>query len=217
MSKLAAGGFAAALLCFLLPFFHISCMGQNVMTVSGLALITGGKAQMSKEMDGMMGGMTKGLGGMMGEDAPPMKGGPAEMDTKVEVEPLAIAAAAAVVLGLALSFLPRKAGAVAGMAASVAAIVLLVVLMYKLDGDLKRDMAKEKGGAAATQPSPTPGMPAEMKGMEEMMAGGLEKSMGGMVELKAAFGFMLAVGLLAVAAALHLFALIQMGKARGAA
>ncbi len=218
---LGAGGFAAALLCFLLPFFHITCSSPmpvpgassrvTLMSITGLTLVTGGKAKLSSDMGDMMGGMTKGMGDLFGgAPAPTVRGRPSDMEKDVKAEPLAIIAAVAAVLGLALSFVPRKPGALIGIIAAGAAIVLLLVLMFKLDGDLKAEVARDNmGGGAAARPSPSRGMP----GMEDALGDAFGRSVGGGVELKAAFGFILANLCLAAAAALHVVALVKAGRA----
>lgn len=174
------------------------------MTVSGIALVTGGKAQLSGEIQSMAK-----QGAAMA--ASPISRGLSEAESKVDVEALAVMAAAATALGLLLSFVPRKAGVVGGMGAGAAAILLLVALMFKLDGDLKRDITKQKGATAQAVPS-VKGMPTGFEGMEEAMKASVEKSLEGMIELKAAVGFWLAVLCLAAAGVLHLVAMVQMSR-----
>ncbi|MBM4037100.1 MAG: hypothetical protein FJ290_01185 [Planctomycetes bacterium] len=216
---MGAGGFAAALLCFFLPFFHITCSmpgvgRQTVTSLTGLTLVTGGKAKILGDMGDMMGGMTKGVGDLFGgAPAPSVRTRPSDMEKDVKAEPLAIMAAVAAVLGLALSFVPRKPGALIGIIAAAAAIALLMALMFKLDSDLKGEVAKDTRGGAAAMPAPSRGMP----GMEDVLGDPLGRSMGGGVELKAAVGFILANLCLAAAAALHVVALVKAGKRRAPA
>jgi len=206
LKKIAAGAFAAGLLCFLMPFFNISCMGTTVMTVSGLALVTGGKAQPSGEIDALMK-----QGGPMGEG--PKAGAPGGPGDKVDPEALAIIAVLAVADGLALSFLRGKAGATAGMACAANAVFLLLGLMFKLDSDFKRGMPKQMGPAAAMPTGGTKGMPDGLEGMGRMMGEPLGRSMEQGVQLSAAAGFILANLCLAAAGVLHLVAIMLMGKA----
>jgi len=202
LKKLAAGGFVAALLCFFLPFFHISCAGTKIMSITGLALVTGGKAQLSDELTSMV----KEAGKAAGAPAQPM---PTESDQNVDAELLAILAAVAAALGLVFSFGAGKSGSAWGIAAAAGAIVLLLALKVKLDGDLKRDMKEQQATAAQAQPG--------IKAGEQDVPAELEEAVGqqmmGMIKLEMASGFVLALVLLAAAGALHVTAVVRMGRA----
>jgi hypothetical protein len=201
--KLAAGAFAAALLCFLLPFFHISCMGNKIVTIKGITLVTGGKAEIASDMNSMMKGATE----MPGVE---MKAGPSGGEKDIPSEPLALGAAIACAAGLALSLLKGKPGALAGTLAAVGGIVLLLVLLSKVNADVQKDASKEKGGGpVATAKADDP--------MAAAMGKSLEQSMEGMIKVEAAMGFMLTVILLAIAAALDIVAVVQLKKAAASA
>jgi len=201
--KLAAGAFAAALLCFLLPFFHISCMGNKILTIKGITLVTGGKAEISSDMKSMMKGATE----MPGVE---MKTGPTEGDKDIPSEPLALVAVIACAAGLVLSLLKGKPGALAGIIAAVGGIVLLFALLSKVNADVQKGAKKEKGGGpVATAKADDP--------MAAAMGKSLEQSMEGMIKVEAAMGFTLAVILLVVAAVLDIVAVVQLKKASASA
>ncbi len=193
MKKFAAGAFGVTLLCFLLPFFHISCAGTRVLTVRGLTLVVGGKAQMGSDLKELANLGERGAGAQAkgDEDAP-----------RVDPEALAVLAALAVVAGLVLCLVKGKVGATGGLAAAICAVVLLFALMVKVDSDVKRDAKKQGAGAgpAAARGQPMP------PGLEDAM----DRKFGEMVKVEAANGFILAVGLLVVAGALSGVALYNL-------
>jgi len=118
--------------CFFLPFFGISCAGQEIVTISGTDMVWGGKP-----------------GGMLA-DAGDMGGGDAKMKVeKIDPEPLAIAAFACALIVASLAWV-RKRGAIMGAAAAAIVGFGLMIGMYvKIGGDLKD---KSKAGLMAQQP-----------------------------------------------------------------
>lgn len=204
MKKLAAGAFGVTLLCFLLPFFHISCAGTRVLTVSGLTLVAGGEARMGSDLKEMasLGEETPGAQVKGGKDAP-----------RVDPEALAILAAIAVAAGVVFCLLKGKAGATGGIAAAACAVALLFALMWKLDSDIKRE-AQEGTTQTKTAARPRSDATVTMSpGLERAMEQGFQ----GMVKIEAASGFIIAVGLLVVAGALSGGALYRLSQppARG--
>ncbi len=113
--------------CFFLPFFKVSCQGMDVVTVSGVDLVIGGKP----------GGMIVDAANQPGG----IQGGQAEIGN-VDVEPLAIVALVLVVVGLGVSFVRSSAGPKASLAVSLAAIGVLVALYLKVVGTIKDEIAK---------------------------------------------------------------------------
>ena len=88
--------------------------------------------------------------------------------------------------------------------------MLLLVFLSKVNADVQKDAKKEKGGGpVATAKADDP--------MAAAMGKSLEQSMEGMIKVEAAMGFMLAVVLLAVAAALDGIALAQLKRAPASA
>jgi len=193
MKKFAAGAFGVTLLCFLLPFFHISCAGTRLLTVSGLTLVAGGKAQMGSDLKKLA---------SLGERAPGAQAKGDEDAPKVDPEALAILAALAVVTGLVLCLVKGKAGATGGIATAICAVVLLFALMLKIDSDVKRDAKKQsaRAGPAAARGQPVP------PGLEDAM----DRKFGEIIKVEAASGFILAVALLVVAGALSGVALYNL-------
>jgi hypothetical protein len=116
LKKVSPAIFALALICFLLPFVTFSCQGAKILTLSGIQLITGSSAQQ-----------------------PQMVGTP--KSERIGGEPLAAFAFLCGILGLALSFLKGRMGAIASAAAGGIAAIFLLALKSKIDGD-----ALNKGG-----------------------------------------------------------------------
>jgi len=117
--------FGLVLICFLLPFAHVSCSGQRVATLSGIQLVVGTKlseADMSEDM-----GRSMGMGMNM----------PREFQDSSEhrIGPVLWAAGAflAAIAGLAVSFLKDKRGWMGGTIAAIAGVVMLLLLKLQMD------------------------------------------------------------------------------------
>jgi hypothetical protein len=110
VKKASPAIFVLALICFFLPFVTFSCSGQKVLSLSGIQLVTGSSLQQ-----------------------PQMFGPPKSQ--KMDPEPIAIAAFLCGVLGLALSFVKGRAGAIATAAAGGLAAILLLAMRSAIEGD----------------------------------------------------------------------------------
>jgi hypothetical protein len=108
--KLSPAAFVLAIVCFFLPFVTFSCQGQKVASFSGIQLATGTTIKQ-----------------------PQMFGPPKSQ--KIDAEPLAVMALLSVLVGVGLSFLRGKKGAVGSITLAVLGVILLVALKSKLDGE----------------------------------------------------------------------------------
>jgi hypothetical protein len=125
--------FGLVLLCFFLPFVHVSCSGERVTSFSGIQLVTGtdvSDADLTKKM-------RRELGVGAGIELPPELRNPS--DQKVDPEPWAITAFAAAIVGLAISFVKDKRGWMGGAIASAVGVVALLLLKMKMDNDVARE------------------------------------------------------------------------------
>jgi len=102
--------FVLVLICFFLPFVTFSCQGRKVLSLSGIQLVTGTSVPQ-----------------------PQMFGPP--RSEKMNAEPLAVLAFLCGVLGLGLSFLKGRTGAIAPAATGGLAAILLLALKSKIEGD----------------------------------------------------------------------------------
>jgi len=109
--KLSPVVFLLALFCFFLPFVTFSCQGQKVLSVSGIQLVTGSSVPQ------------------------PQMFGPA-IPQRMEGEPLAVLAFVCGILGLGLSFLRGRNGAIAGIASGGLGFLLLLAMKSKIEGDV---------------------------------------------------------------------------------
>jgi len=114
--KLSPAIFVLALICFFLPFVTFSCQGQKIVSLSGIQMVAGTSVQQ------------------------PQMFGPPKSE-KLNAEPLAVLALLCGALGLGLSFLKGRGGAIASAAAGGLAAILLLALKSKIQGD-----AVAKGG-----------------------------------------------------------------------
>jgi len=102
-----------AALCFFLPFVTFSCGGSNVLTLSGLQLVTGTTLQQ------------------------PQPFGPPRSQ-KIDPEPLAVLALLVVLGGLGLSFAKGKRGALGSASLAGLGVIFLAALESKLDSEAMR-------------------------------------------------------------------------------
>ncbi len=117
--KLSPATLILVLICFFLPFVTFSCQGQRIASLSGMQLATGTTVQQ-----------------------PQMFGPPKTQ--KIDAEPLASLALLCVLVGLGLSFLKGKKGAVGSAALACLAVFLLVGLKSQLESDA----LQQAGGVA---------------------------------------------------------------------
>ncbi len=114
--KYSPAAFGLAILCFVLPFTHISCQGERVASLSGLQLVVGTE---------ISGAELQGFGDM--RDA---------SREKVNPEPLAILALVIAIVGVAVGFRKDKKGRIASIAAGAAGAVVLLLLKLKIDNEV---------------------------------------------------------------------------------
>lgn len=114
--KLSGAVLLLSLICFFLPFFTFSCQGHRVLTLSGVQLATGTTIQQPQ---------------MLGPPKP----------QKINPEPLAILAVVSVIVGLGLSFLKGKKGAVGSGALAGLGAIFLLTLKSKIEGDVLKQAA----------------------------------------------------------------------------
>ena len=116
--KISPAVFGIIIICFFLPFMDVSCIGQKVMSFSGIQMVTGTTIQQPS----MFGEKTK--------------------SQKVDPEPLAIATFACVIAGLLLSFIKNRKSAILPASCAGIGIATLLMLKSKIDSDV----LKEGGG-----------------------------------------------------------------------
>jgi hypothetical protein len=130
------GRFSSALIvaCFFLPFFGVSCQGLDVVTASGADMVggcrPGGMLAAADDQQRSHGGMAS-------------SGGSADVKIEnVDREPLAIAAMAACVALLALSFLSTRGALVGCLLLAIAALGSLGGLYGKMKHKMNDDIAE---------------------------------------------------------------------------
>ncbi len=127
------------MLCFFLPFFGISCAGQELVTISGMDMVYGG------EPGGLLAEGSSMGGGDMG----------GEMDMKVgkiDPEPLAIAAFACALLVTVLAWVRKKQAAIAAAVLAFGGLGAMIGLKIQVGGKLE-DQAEI--GMKKQNPEPT--------------------------------------------------------------
>lgn len=145
-SKIGKYVSAVVIACFFLPFFGVSCDGMDVITISGADMVGGckpGGLITAAEEEGRNGGMT---GGSI----------EAKID-KVEIEPLAIAAFALVVIVFALSLRRTREMTMGALIAAILALGVLAGLYVKVGSTMRDAVAKE------TRSSTSEGLRKDMK------------------------------------------------------
>jgi len=139
----------AMVLCFFLPFFGISCAGQEIISISGTDMVWGGKP----------GGLLAEGMGKMGDD-----GGAEAKVEKVDPEPLAIAAFACTLIVASLAWVRKKGAVMAAAVVGVLGFGAMIGLYVHLD---KKIGDKAEAGMMAQNPQPTTADPMA-EGMEDM-------------------------------------------------
>lgn len=119
LKKFSPGFYGVIILCFLLPFVNLSCSGQEIMSLSGLQLITGSEVK----ADGMLDGLSN-----MGET---------QENDEVDPQPLALFALISAAAGLGLSFIRIKMIALLNVVLSVLGFIFLILLKINLDGEVE--------------------------------------------------------------------------------
>jgi len=116
LGKYSPAMFGLALLCFFLPFTHISCQGERVATLSGLQLATG--SQIDGPDMSFVGGARRSSG------------------QRVGFEPLAILALLSALGGLGISFLKNRPGRFGSAVAGGIGFLAFVFLKLKIDREI---------------------------------------------------------------------------------
>lgn len=117
--KIALGIFLLAIIFFLMPWVSVSCMGEDIIQISGLDMVTGSY------------------------DVP----NEAEFsDVNAETEPLAMWALIAAAVGLIVSLFAWKIGFVLRVLSGLAGIGLMIALKIKIGNDLGSQISGEMEG-----------------------------------------------------------------------
>lgn len=129
--KFSPAVFGLAIICFFLPFTHISCSGERVATLTGIQLVTGTTIG-NQETDSAQ---TNGGPFIRPSDVRPQD----REDGKIDPEPLAIFALCSTIAGLWLSFRRGKEWAIATAVAGGVGLILLLLLKAKIDNDVLKE------------------------------------------------------------------------------
>jgi len=121
IKKFSPALYVVIIFCFFLPFADLTCSGQTVMTLTGIQLITGAEY----EHQGMFN-----QPGMQDQQS-----GNQSMNQNIEAQPLALFALLAAILGLAISFVRKKATALICLVVSALGCIFLLLLKANLDSD----------------------------------------------------------------------------------
>lgn len=113
--------FALIVLCFFLPFLDISCSGETIETLSGIELAVGKTLK-----------------------DPAVSSSINADNDRTDAEPLAIAALACGIVGLAVSFAKNIMGTLAATVMGLAGSITTLWLKFKLDSDIA-ELSKELG------------------------------------------------------------------------
>ena len=127
LKKLSPGFYIVIILLFLLPFVNLSCSGQTIMSLTGFQLITGTEYS-EHDMFGQ---------NMMGQT----NNESVSEKREVSSQPMALFALLAAVVGLAVSFIRKKALAIVCVIASVLGTIFLILLKVNIDGDAQLQMS----------------------------------------------------------------------------
>jgi hypothetical protein len=133
--KFSPAAFGLALLCFLLPFVHISCAGEKVIGFTGVQLVLGTEVS-SADVDASV---RQSMGMDMGTGSGLSQALQGSSRQKVGPELWAIAAFLAAAVGLGVSFIKDKRRWLGGTIASGIGAVALLVLKLKIDHDIARE------------------------------------------------------------------------------
>ncbi|PIR71965.1 MAG: hypothetical protein COU42_02990 [Candidatus Nealsonbacteria bacterium CG10_big_fil_rev_8_21_14_0_10_36_24] len=115
VKKISPAIYGLALVCFFLPFSHISCQGEKIATLTGVQLVTG---------------TTIG--------SPEMSFGSRE-NRQVDPEPLAILAFLCTFGGVGVSVLRGKKGVLASAITGCLGLTSLLLLRTKIDNEVLRE------------------------------------------------------------------------------
>jgi len=132
---LSPATFGLALVCFFLPFVHVSCSGEQVTTFSGIQLVLGTQVSEAEIKRAMANNAGVDLSADL-ELPPEWRNLP---PPKVDPEFWAITAFAAAIVGLALSFIKNRKGWIGGVIVGVLGTAALLLLKGKIGDDIARE------------------------------------------------------------------------------
>lgn len=107
--------YGLTLICFFLPFTHISCQGEKVATLTGVQLVTGTTIEQPA---------------MFGEK---------KQDKRIDPEPLAILVLLSTIVGFGLSFLKSRESTIASAITGGIGLIFLLLLKSKIDNEVLRE------------------------------------------------------------------------------
>jgi len=129
--KFSPAVFGVAIVCFFLPFTHISCLEERVATLTGIQLVTG-TTMGEPETDSAQ---TNRNPFTRPGDVKPQD----SKDDKVDAEPLAIFVLCSAIVGLLLSFGKDKKWTIATTIAGGIGLIFLLLLKAKIDNDVFKE------------------------------------------------------------------------------
>jgi hypothetical protein len=133
VKKFSPAVFGLAIICFFLPFTHISCSGERFATLTGIQLVTGTTIG-DPETD-----YGKSSGGPFivpaHSDVRPQE----REDDKIDPEPLAIFTLFSAIAGLCLSFVRDKQWTMGTAIAGGVGLTLLLLLKAKIDNEVLKE------------------------------------------------------------------------------
>jgi len=115
IKKFSPAIYGLVLICFFLPFTHISCAGEKVATLTGVQLVTGTTIE-----------------------GPPSAFGEKEKSEKVEPEPLAILTLITAIIGFGVSFLKDRKSTLLTALIGGFGLISLLLLKSKIDNEVLR-------------------------------------------------------------------------------
>lgn len=115
IKKFSPAIYGLVLICFFLPFTHISCQGEKVATFTGIQLVTGTTIEQTE---------------MFSER---------KKTEKIDPEPLAILVLCSAVAGLGFSFLKGKGSTLASAIVGGAGLIFLLLLKAKIDNEVLKE------------------------------------------------------------------------------
>lgn len=119
VKKLSPALYGLIIFCFVLPFVNLTCSGQTVVSLTGFQLITGTELEPN----------------MFNQQNMFEEPGQTTSKESIDAQPMALFAFLAALLGLALSFVKKKATALFCMIISAFGVIFMLILKISMDGD----------------------------------------------------------------------------------
>ncbi len=128
MSKIPPVFFLIVIICFFLPFVRITCNNQEIATMTGFKLATGGEIELKGPQlpDSMSEGKIEGS-----MEFKPETG---QQDRNPEI--FAIFTLACAVIGLIISIIMMKKKSIIPAVIGVVGFIMLLLLKFDMDGDM---------------------------------------------------------------------------------